>query len=144
MSVPDCHLKSWMQERVNVVHRGDGKLLVIDEMKVILQDIRILDIDELFLSEIIPHEAIIHVDIIAPSAVAEIWLHLDVPVKGIVNRRFSGGVQIQPIQLISRQLFLPLPQFHEIGSIDIFSSSKRIGVGVQIPVVRFSLHLSGL
>ena len=48
MSVPDCHLKSWMQERVNVVHRGDGKLLVIDEMKVILQDIRILDIDELF------------------------------------------------------------------------------------------------
>lgn len=49
MSVPDCHLKSWMQERVNVVHRGDGKLLVIDEMKVILQDIRILDIDELFL-----------------------------------------------------------------------------------------------
>ena len=126
--VPDCHLKSWMQERVNVVHRGDGKLLVIDEMKVILQDIRILDIDELFLSEIIPHEAIIHVDIIAPSAVAEIWLHLDVPVKGIVNRRFSGGVQIQSIQLISRQLFFSLPQFHEIGSIDVFSSRKAIGL----------------
>ena len=132
-----------MQERVNVVHRGDGKLLVIDEMKVILQDILILDIDELFLSEIIPHEAIIHVDIIAPSAVAEIWIHLDVPVKGIVNRRFSGGVQIQSIQLISHQLFLPLPQFHEIGSIDVFSSSKRIGVGVQIPVVRFSLVSAG-
>ena len=84
-------------ERVNVVHHGDGKLLIIDKMKVILQDIRILDIDELFLSEIIPHEAIIHVDIIA--------LHLNVLVKGIVNRRFSGGVQIQFIQLISRQLF---------------------------------------
>jgi hypothetical protein len=36
-----------MQVRVNVVHRGNGKLLVIDEMKVILLDIRILDIDEL-------------------------------------------------------------------------------------------------
>ena len=117
-----------MQEHVNVVHRGDGKLLVIDEMKVILHDIRILDIDELFLSEIIPHETAIHIGVIAPSAVAEIWLHLDVPVKGIVNHRFSGGVQIQSIQLISRQLFFSLPQFHEIGSIDVFSSRKAIGL----------------
>ena len=129
---------------MNVVHHGDGKLLIIDKMKVILQDIRILDIDELFLSEIIPHEAIIHVDIIAPSAVAEIWPHLDVPVKCIVDRCFSGGVQIQSVPLIPRQLFLLFPQFHEIGSIDVFPSSERIGVDVQIPVVGFSLHLSGL
>lgn len=46
--VPYCHPKRWMQKRVNVVHRGDGKLLVIDEMKIILQDIRIFDINEFF------------------------------------------------------------------------------------------------
>ena len=81
-----------------------------------------------FLPEIIPHKTIIHIGVIAPCAVAEIWLHLDVPVKGNVNRHFSGSVQIQPIQLISRQLFLLLPHFHEIGSIDVFSSRKAIGL----------------
>ena len=92
-------------------------------------------VDEFLLSEIFSDEAVINVNVVAPGAVAEVRLRLDVAVEGVIDCGSAGGIHIETIQLISLQRPFLLSQTSQIGGIDKLKPSKRIRVCINISTV---------
>ena len=70
--IPDSELKRRMKNTVDGIQSSQCEISFIQQIKILLQYVRVLDIDQLMLPEVLPDEAVIHVDISASGVIPQV------------------------------------------------------------------------